>query len=257
MHNRYKNSENKYDIKRIIKFYDNMWNRESDISWGYEQRRIHSTIFKFLKKIEADIVIEVGCGQGDLTVEILKRYKKVMAFDISFIGVKKAIKRVNSNCNFFICDATKSALGANVCEIVISSEVLEHIIDQKKCLEEIYRVIKPNGYLLLSTPNPGGIHQNIKKVVYKLLQKPYSSSQQILDNPLSPIKLKQMLLPYFTIEKKKGLIYSLPFLQHFGLMAPYLISIFNRLSEFIEKRDLFPNLGIYQCLLCKTRKTVN
>ena len=254
-------NENKSEdnIKEIKKFYDELWReereRDSNIGWGYQQRRLHSTIFEFLNIKENDLVLEIGCGPGDLTKKLSKEYKKVIAFDISYVGVKKARKRVDMNCNseFLVSDATKLPFNAHQFDIVIFSEVLEHIIDQERCIQEIYRVIKPNGYLILTTPNSGGVHRNMIKLVHKLLRKPYRSSSQIIDNPLSPTELKQMLLPYFTIEERRGILYTLPYLQILG--SQRLINLSNRISEFIEERNLLSNFGLYQCLLCRVRKS--
>lgn len=108
------------------------------------------------------------------------------------------------NCNFLVCDATKIPFDSNHFDVVILSEVLEHVIDQERCIREIYRVLKPNGYLMLTTPNSGGFHRSMIKIVLKLLRKQYKSNSQIIDNPLSPTGLKQMILPSFTIEKKEA-----------------------------------------------------
>lgn len=93
------------------------------------------------------------------------------------------------------------------------------------------------------------------KLVHKLLRKPYRSSSQIIDNPLSPTELKQMLLPYFTIEERRGMLYTLPYLQILG--SQRLINLSNRISEFIEKRNLLSNFGLYQCILCRSRESVD
>lgn len=250
-------SKNKSEdnIEEIINFYDDAWNkvkkRDVNIGWGYQQRRLHSTIFEFLNIKENNLVLEIGCGQGDLTEKLSKKYKRIIAFDISSVGVKKARKRVDVNCNseFLVADATKLPFKPHQFDVVILSEVLEHVIDQERCIQEIHRVIKSNGWFMLTTPNSGGIHRNMTKLVHKLSRKPYKMGTQIIDNPLSPTELKQMLLPCFTIEKKRGILYTLPYLEVIG--SQHLIKISNRISEFIEKRNFLSDFGLYQCPLCR------
>ena len=245
------------EVKGTISYYDDIykkgWDDRGNIGWGYEQRRLHSTIFEFLNIKENDLVLEIGCGQGDLTKKLSERYKKIVAFDISSVGVKKARKRLsinyNLNCEFLVADATKLPFDSNQFDVVILSEVLEHVLDQERCIQEIYRVIKPNGSLMLTTPNSGGIHHDTIKLSCKLLRKPYTPHSQIIDNLLPPSKLKQLLLPYFTIEKKRGILYTLPYLQMLG--SERLINLSNHISEFIEERNLLSNFGLYQCLLCR------
>jgi len=249
------------NIKEITNFYDGIWSEEQErdinIGWGYQQRRLHSTIFEFLNINESDLVLEIGCGKGDLTEKLSKKYKKIVALDISSVGVKKARERVDVDYNyeFLVADATKLPFDSNQFDVVIISEVLEHVVDQARCIHEIYRVIKPNGYLMLTTPNSGGIHRNIIKLVHKLLRKPYRPSSQIIDNPLSPTELKRILSPYFTIEKKRGILYTLPYLEVIG--SQRLINLSKRISEFIEERNLLSNFGLYQCLLCRNRESVD
>jgi SAM-dependent methyltransferase len=40
-------------------------------------------------------------------------------------------------------------------DLVLSHEVLEHVADDRRCLEEIVRVLKPGGRLVLFVPNRG------------------------------------------------------------------------------------------------------
>ncbi|MDP1845274.1 MAG: methyltransferase domain-containing protein [Candidatus Moranbacteria bacterium] len=49
-------------------------------------------------------------------------------------------------------DITKLSFNNGEFDLVISCEVLEHIPDYKKALEEIYRVLKKDGYFIFSVP---------------------------------------------------------------------------------------------------------
>ena len=253
--------EKDHDIDEIINYYDLNWSdekkRNTNIGWGYEQRRIHSTIFDFLNIKENDLVLEIGCGKGDLTEKLSAHYRKYTAFDISSMGVKKTRERIHVNCNseIFVGDATKIPFNANQFDVVIFSEVLEHIINQEMCMHEIYRVLKPNGLLILTTPNSGGIYRFTQKLLCYLRKVPFKYSSQIIDNPLSSSELEQLLVPYFSIKKKKGLVYTLSFLQI--LNSRHLINLANRISEFIECANLLPNSGLYQCISCVPCKSID
>ena len=58
-------------VKETIKYFDDSWEKGWEdkviIGWSYEQRRLLSTIFEFLNIKENDLVLEIGCGRGDLT----------------------------------------------------------------------------------------------------------------------------------------------------------------------------------------------
>lgn len=64
--------------------------------------------------------------------------------------VKEHIDRV---ANPIVTNVLKTPLKSNFIDLVFSGDTIEHIIDTDRFIEEVYRVLKPNGYLILSTPN--------------------------------------------------------------------------------------------------------
>ncbi|KOP27850.1 methyltransferase type 11 [Hapalosiphon sp. MRB220] len=57
-----------------------------------------------------------------------------------------------------ICDAHQIPFGDNLFDGVIVQAVLEHVLDPKRCVEEIYRVLKPNGLVYSETPFIQQVH---------------------------------------------------------------------------------------------------
>lgn len=49
-------------------------------------------------------------------------------------------------------DATCLSFSDSIFDCVISQDVFEHIFDIDTCLEEMYRILRPNGYLIISVP---------------------------------------------------------------------------------------------------------
>lgn len=54
--------------------------------------------------------------------------------------------------DFRVADIVNSGLSDNSCDIVVSTETLEHMVDIDLVLSEIYRVLKPGGVIVLSVP---------------------------------------------------------------------------------------------------------
>lgn len=248
-------------INDIIEYYNLRWadkeKGDPRDSWHYRKKRIQMTIFNFLDEIEINkdaFVIEIGCGGGSLTEKLSILFNSIIAFDISIEAIKSTRKKVvsNSHCDFLVCDVTKMPFTSSVFDIVIFSEVLEHVYDQQKAIKDIHRIVKPDGHLLLTTPNSGGIYRIIDKHIHKLRRKPYRPTSQIMDNPLSASALIRLLNPYFKIIKKRGLIYTLPYLHK--LHSNLIIDKLNQMSELIENRNKLANQGLYQCLLCTPKK---
>jgi 2-polyprenyl-3-methyl-5-hydroxy-6-metoxy-1,4-benzoquinol methylase len=105
-------------------------------------------------------VLELGCADGSFSSLLKKKGFDVYAIDISASAIEKAkqtgIKaevgnleeRINHNEDYF--------------DIVIATEVIEHLYDTDFFLKEIKRVMKKNGHLFLSTPNLASLKNRIK-----------------------------------------------------------------------------------------------
>jgi 2-polyprenyl-3-methyl-5-hydroxy-6-metoxy-1,4-benzoquinol methylase len=82
---------------------------------------------------------------------LIKKNKEVEGIEISKkavkIGQKKGLK-------IKIADLHQSfPYNKNTFDTITAGEIIEHIYDTDFFLEEIKRVLKPNGFLILSTPN--------------------------------------------------------------------------------------------------------
>ncbi|MFZ6027455.1 MAG: methyltransferase domain-containing protein [Chloroflexota bacterium] len=59
----------------------------------------------------------------------------------------------------YICDATDIPVEDNYFDAVLCTEVLEHVPEPDRVLQEISRILKPNGLAFLSAPLGSGLHQ--------------------------------------------------------------------------------------------------
>lgn len=104
--------------------------------------------------IKNKLVLDVGCWSGQYARLAIKLAKKVCGIDPSHeaIGLgKKLVPKVE----FKIGSVLNIPYPNNQFDVVVFSEVIEHIPKgtEKQSLNEIIRVLKPNGTLILSTPN--------------------------------------------------------------------------------------------------------
>lgn len=96
-------------------------------------------------------VLDLGCGTGDFIKILNKKNKEIEGIEISKkvaqIGQKKGFK-------IKIADLHSTfPYPKNTFDTVTAGEIIEHIYDTDFFLEEIKRILKPNGFLVLSTPN--------------------------------------------------------------------------------------------------------
>lgn len=103
-------------------------------------------------------ILDLGCGEGLYTFTLANSdfRGEIVAFDFNAELLKRANNWVDKNkkINFTNGDLTKALpFPNNYFDIIIFTEVLEHIDDEIKPLKEIYRILKNDGKLFLTVPN--------------------------------------------------------------------------------------------------------
>lgn len=99
--------------------------------------------------------IDCGCGTGHLLLEINKQYPdiKLTGSDFSEESIKVSQKIV-PNATFFVADVYKEQPEiAEKFDLVICSEVLEHLLYPEKALQNILKAASPKGKIVLAVPN--------------------------------------------------------------------------------------------------------
>lgn len=113
-------------------------------------------IYKFMKNLSETIsplesinnIIDIGCGEGFI-VNCLNR-EDITGVDISKNALNIA-KQKNPGCNFCTGSVYDLSFKKSSFDLVIATEVLEHLENPEKALQEIRRV--SSSYCLFSVPN--------------------------------------------------------------------------------------------------------
>jgi ubiquinone/menaquinone biosynthesis C-methylase UbiE len=130
---------------------------------------------KFFKNIKNKIILEIGCGDGGV-VQFLKEHNEVYAADISKNGVEY-LKKKGIKSSLVNISEDKLPFENGKFDYVIILETLEHLKSPQFAIEEIQRVLKKNGVMIASTPNPKTTH----KLMYPTLFK-YQNFKEYLEN---------------------------------------------------------------------------
>jgi len=93
-------------------------------------------------------VLEVGCGQGFITEELVKNNCQVTGIDYS----KAAIATASKLPGQYILTDIYHYRPTQKFSFIVCSEVLEHLKDDKKALQLMYSWLSPGGRLLISVP---------------------------------------------------------------------------------------------------------
>lgn len=110
-----------------------------------------NAVFELCHDTSPETLLEVGCGEGHLTFQLWKNLrpitKRVDACDLSLDQVPDPYRQI---IHFQRASVYKLPYNDASFDLVVCCEVLEHLNDPEKGLEELTRVSK--GRVLLSTP---------------------------------------------------------------------------------------------------------
>jgi SAM-dependent methyltransferase len=114
----------------------------------HEERYVFAGSF-----VKDEQVLDVACGTGVGTHYLVTAGARgCYGLDISEEAVEYA-RCAYADCEFFQGDATQVPLPDGSVDVVVSFETIEHVGNQRKFLHECFRVLRPGGLFICSTPN--------------------------------------------------------------------------------------------------------
>jgi SAM-dependent methyltransferase len=119
---------------------------------NYWFRRHEAAYVELLRYCDGATVLEAGCGEGYGAGLIASRAARVLAVDYDEPATAHARRRYPevtlARANLAFLPVQSSTV-----DIVVNSQVIEHLSDQAGFLAECHRVLRPGGRLLITTPN--------------------------------------------------------------------------------------------------------
>lgn len=126
-------------------FEDSIYLNLKNWLFSYQLRRRH--LQPLLAGRADERVLDLGCGVSP----IARPAPSVVYVDISF----QALRRLSRKCpeaSFVVADVSRLPFRDSAVSRVVCSEVLEHVEHDTRTLEEMSRVLRPDGRLLISVP---------------------------------------------------------------------------------------------------------
>jgi len=161
------------------------------------------------------VVLDIASGEGYGSYILSENALEVIGVDIDVETIENAKRKYSkNNLKFLVGSADKIPIQSNSIDVVVSFETLEHHDKHEEMLSEIKRVLKPDGVLIMSSPD----------------KKYYSD----LTGQVNPFHVKELYFNEF--EKLIN--------KYFGYTKYYFQSSFN-LNSFIASREKFSNHTVY------------
>ncbi|HPY98277.1 MAG TPA: class I SAM-dependent methyltransferase [Clostridia bacterium] len=117
--------------------------------------KVHKALRNHIKNLfePSDIVLECACGTGMLTECIALRCKKLTATDFSknMVQTTKYNCRNHKNISFAVADINNLEFADAAFDKVVAANVIHLLEDPYKALDELDRVCKPNGKMIITT----------------------------------------------------------------------------------------------------------
>lgn len=125
-------------------------------------------ITKMCAELHARRVVDIGCGNGALCRELASRGYEVVGCEPSTEGVRLARSSASELAFHQLgVDDDPTAVGTESFDVAIATEVIEHLIKPRNLPRFAKQVLRPGGYLIVSTP----YHGYLKNIVLALTNK--------------------------------------------------------------------------------------
>ena len=140
---------------------------ESQSPWRHHLRKrriyVKTAIEQFLREQGLERVerlLDIGCGDGNHLSYLAAYADKVYGSDYNIVRLARAkpnnhMRGSAAGYVLFLADILDYPVCDNFFDIVFFNHALEHISQDVKALQTVYRILKPGGLLVLGTPNEG------------------------------------------------------------------------------------------------------
>ncbi len=203
------------------------WLHNNRLQW------LTTSIRRYFPTTSTGPAIDLGTGCGILLPALSRQFHAVISLDIEPESLRQVRKQetASGNIQYLAGDARALPVRDNIAELVVCAEVLEHIGNHMACLREIYRVLKPEGILMLSTPQPFSLLELTAGIV---LRRPITGLvKKIYREPVLPTGHINLMSGRRLREKLSQTGFSVIATHKSGLYLPGLAEIPTRTTQRI------------------------
>lgn len=211
-------------------------------------------IFALAEKKQGGTLLDVGCGGGRHSIEFANKIgvSKIYGIDINKSCVAKAkergmiAKRRDANKRLPFRD--------EFFDVVLCNQVAEHLTNPDNLFEEIHRVLKRDGYTIISVPNLCSLHNRLL-ILFGFHPTSISPSTKfVFGNPDRGYKIPSTLEQHVTAFSPRSLKEMLNFyeLKVKKLCGGGFYPFGARVSQALSK--VFPTFSVYLIVVARRER---
>jgi ubiquinone/menaquinone biosynthesis C-methylase UbiE len=138
-------------VKRVESFFDQAHNYLDRN--GYDIRIRAETVARFLKQRDFTSVLDVGCGDGSVSLPLLTAERHLTLLDVSSnmlaVAQSHVPQKLQDNVDLINSDFLQASLRPESYDVVICIGVLAHVSAPVEVLSKVASILKPGGFLIL------------------------------------------------------------------------------------------------------------
>lgn len=151
------NSPTSIDVREVAKFAQQAaqwWNPDGPLKTLHDINPARLAWIESLMTLSQANLLDVGCGGGILTESLAQKGAQVSGLDVdeSTIQAARAHAVETQSNTTYICQPLEH-FTAPLFDAITCMEMLEHVADPNLIIEHSARLLKPGGWLFLSTIN--------------------------------------------------------------------------------------------------------
>jgi ubiquinone/menaquinone biosynthesis C-methylase UbiE len=178
-----------------------------DFGRHFYLRSIVENLLQLSQLLPDKKILEIGCGNGVGSKHVLDifRPKDFIATDLDVRLIDIARKKHNGGkIKFEVGNATSLRFQNNEFDAVLGLSVIHHIPNWKDCIDELHRIIKPDGLLILKELSIETFETPFGRLSRKIVSHPYEAMfrkdeflEYIKRNGFEICKFQSHSIPFF------------------------------------------------------------
>lgn len=147
------------ELSKKRRFYEEQAQQKGDMDdyWakGFHQSLLIHRIDGLLSDVSDKKVLDIGCGDGRTAVSLSKKGNRVFGIDISrtrLLRAKEKVYSISDGSYFIQSYAETIPFKDSSFDLIVCTEVLEHVMDDVALIKNISLTLKDGGIAIISIP---------------------------------------------------------------------------------------------------------